>query len=103
MPKLFISDQRMLQLMEWAVKNEIVSGETQYLEQIEFARNSIVKVREGSQGFTKHHILNACKLTGASADWIFGLTNDMMRKAPKKPIEFLKQAVLAVEQELKQK
>lgn len=103
MAKLFISDQRMLQLMEWAIKNKIASGETEYLEKIKFARNSIVKVREGTQGFRKNHILNACKITGASADYIFGLTNNMMRKQPTKAIDLLKQAVEAVEQEIKSK
>jgi hypothetical protein len=102
-PKLFISDQRMLQLMDWAIKNKIANGETHYMELIDFQRNSIVKVRKGLQGFRKNHILNACKLTGASADWIFGLTNVMMRKNPGKPLELLKQAVIAVEQEMKTK
>jgi hypothetical protein len=101
--KLFISDDRMLQLMEWAIRKGIAQGETDYLEKIDFARNSMPKVRQGIQGFTKIHILNACKLTGASADWIFGLTNNMMRKPPARAIDLLKQAVTAVEQEIKVK
>lgn len=98
--KLFISDERMLILMDWAIKNGIASGETEYLDLIDFSRNSIGKVREGSQGFTKAHILNACRITGASADYIFGFTNSMMRKVPARSIDLLKQAVIAVEQDM---
>ena len=98
--KLFISDDRMLQLMEWAIRKGIADGETDYLDKIDFARNSMPKVRQGIQGFTKIHIQNACKLTGASADWIFGFTNIMMRKPSTDPIEFLKEAVVSIEEEL---
>jgi len=101
--KLFIADERMLQLMEWAVQKGIVETETEYWERIKFGRTSISNVKQGTQGFRNYHILNACKLTGASADYIFGFTNSMLRKAPIKAIDLLKQAVSAVEHEIKSK
>ena len=99
--KLFIADERMLQLMEYAVEKGIVESSAEYWEKIDFARTSISNVKQGTQGFRNYHIYNACKLTGASADYIFGFTNVMFRKAPVKPIDLLKQAVTAVEKEIK--
>lgn len=103
MSKLFISDQRMLQLMTWAVRKGIADNETDFLDRIGFVRNNLRRVKAGEQGFTKEHILNACELTGASADYIFGFTNMISRKQQRHPIEQLKEAVLAVELELKQR
>lgn len=101
--KLFISDERMLKLMEWAVAEGIVSTETEYWEKIKFGRTSISNVRAGTQGFRNYHIMNACKLTGASADYIFGFTNVITRKKAPEPYALLKQAVEAVGQELRKK
>lgn len=101
--KLFISDERMLQLMQWAVDNRIVETETEYWEKIDFARTSISNVKAGTQGFRNYHIYNACRLTGASADYIFGFTNNLLRKPLTRPIDLLKQAVHAVDEELRAK
>ncbi len=68
--ELFIPDERMLKLMEWAIKNDIVGTQREYFEKIEFAWQSLTGVQSGKQGFTKARILNACKLTGASADYM---------------------------------
>jgi hypothetical protein len=99
--KLFITDERMFKLMDWAIENNMVATESEFLDQIGFTRNNINKVKSGTQGFRKEHILSACNLTGASADYIFGLTNTMMRKPAKRSLDLLKEAVIAVEHELK--
>lgn len=101
--KLFIADERMLMLMEWALQKGIVDTETEYWEKIGFARTSISNVKQGTQGFRNYHIHNACKLTGASADYIFGFTNVIERKRSPEPFQMLKQAVEAVGQELRKK
>lgn len=101
MNNLFISDQRMLTLMAWAIDKGIADTETEYLEKIGFSRTNMSNVRKGMQGFTKEHIYTACKLTGASADYIFGFTNLIKRKPSKSSIELLKDVVLAVEEEMK--
>ena len=101
MPKLFISDERMLQLMAWAIQEGLVETERDYMEKIQFPRTNITQVRRGRQGFTKANILKACQLTGASADWIFGFTNHRLRKQPRKAMEVLKEAVRAVELDFK--
>lgn len=102
--KLFISDQRMLALMEWAVgRIKGIDTETEYLSRINFPRTNISNVRKGTQSFTKEHILNACMITGANVNWIFGIESNMIRKPGKDPIHLLKQAVIAVEQDWKKK
>lgn len=101
--KLDISDERMLALMKWAIDKGIKENEGQYLEAIGFTRNNIRNIRAGINSFTLKHIVNACNLTGASANWLLGLDNQMLRKPGKSAIEILKDAVVAVEQELKKK
>jgi hypothetical protein len=99
--RLFIADERMFKLMEWSVENGLVPTQSHFLDAIGFTRNNLTKVRKGLQGFRGEHILKACQFTGASADYIFGLTNEMKRKATRKPLDLLKEAVVAVEHELK--
>jgi len=99
--KLFISDERMLQLMKWAVADGFARNDTDYLDKIGFTRTNISNTRKGNQGFTKEHIRNACELTGASADWIFGFTNTRLRKPTNHPLKSLKEAVRAIEVEMK--
>ena len=95
--KLFITNERMLALMKWAIDAGHAETETDYLKKIGFPRTNIRNVRVGSQSFTKEHIHKACALTGASADYIFGFQTNLMRKPPKKSVDLLKEAVMAVE------
>jgi hypothetical protein len=99
--KLFISDARMLALISHAIEINLVASERQFLQSIDFNVSNITNIRNGNQSFTKEHIYNACKFTGASADWIFGFNSEMKRKKTDKPIKILKQAVAMIEQELK--
>jgi hypothetical protein len=94
-------DKRMIQLMEWAVRNNIAPTESEYLEKIGFTRTNLSNIKKGIQGFTRDHIRNACILTGASADWILDITETMFRKAPaSSPVQTLRQAVAEIEQQL---
>jgi hypothetical protein len=101
--KLFISDERMLALMKWAIDKGISESERKYLESINFPRQNIGPVRQGKLGFTKDQILNAAKITGANINWIFGLEGNMLRKPSKSSIDLLKEAVVTIEQEMKKK
>src|SRR5438128_12223537 len=78
--KLDIPDKRMLELAAWAVANQYADSEGDYWQAIGFARTSISKVRSGTQSFTVAQITSACKLTGASADWVLGLGKEMFRE-----------------------
>lgn len=87
----------MLQLMEHAIKTGLARNETDYFQQISFAPTNVSNIRRGHQAFTKDHILNACRLTGANANWIFGLEKNMMRKESKNPIEKLSELTIELE------
>lgn len=99
--KLFISDERMFKLMDIAIRQGLARTQTEYYEKIGFPPKSARVVKAGRQGFTREQIYKACKLTGTSADWIFGFTNTLKRKPDTKPIEQLKAVVIALEQELR--
>lgn len=100
--KLPISDERMLKLMDYVIDNGDSPNESKYLESIKFTRTNISNVRRGYQSFNRDHIRNACELTGANANWIFGFENNMMRKEQKKlsPIERIKEALVELEASL---
>src|SRR5438874_1110075 len=96
--------QRMVQVMEYAVKNDLAANESDYWEKVGFARTSITHIKKGSQSFTIKHILSACELTGASTDWVLGLEKNMFRDAKSKsPLEMLKQATAMLEEQMKRK
>ncbi len=96
-----ISDKRMLSLMEYAIGEQMAEHESDYLAKIGFPRTNIGNVRRGHQSFTRDHIYNACKLTGANANWIFGFETNMLRKEPKDPLEMIKAAVQMMESKKK--
>jgi hypothetical protein len=94
-------DKRMIQLMEWAVRNNIAPTESEYLEKIGFTRTNLSNIKKGIQGFTRDHIRKACLLTGASADWILDIDKSMFRqKAEHNPVKLFRQAVAEIEQQL---
>ena len=95
--RIQIHNSRMLQLMNWYLENHTGETESSYLGKIGFVRNNIGKVKTGVQGFTIQHIKNACKLTGASADWILGLSNSMSRKDTKDPLDRLREVLIELE------
>ena len=92
-----VSDDRMLKLMKWAVDKGFARTESAFLGLIGFSRTNISHVKRGNQSFNKDHIVNACKLTGANANWILGLENEMFRKPTKDPITRIKEAVVELE------
>lgn len=82
------SDNRMLQLMDWALrKGSVATNESSYLAMIGFSRTNISNVRTGRQSFNRDHIQKACEVTGANANWIFGLEKNMLRKEDSDPIQ----------------
>lgn len=93
----------MLMLIDIAIEKGMVQTETEYLEKISFPRTNISKVRAGDISFSSKYIQKACKLTGANANWIFGLESSIMRKSSKKPLEQMKDVMAAIEAEWNRK
>lgn len=96
---LAIHNQRMLKLMAATVLSGKVDSESEYCDKIKYAKKNLFNIKSGHQSFTIEHIINACRFTGANANWILGIEANVMRKPGKKALELLKEAVLAVEVE----
>lgn len=97
--ELFITDERMFKLMAFAIQEGMFNNESDCYEKIGCLRTNVSNLKAGKQSFTRKHILKLCELTGASADYIFGFTPHMLRKEKKDPIEAIKQAVTALEEQ----
>jgi hypothetical protein len=100
--KIALTDQRMLRLKDYALKQRLVSTDGEYFGLIGFHHTNICNIRNGRQRFTVDHITAACKLTGANANWILGLDNTMMRKEYKLLIDKLREMVISLESEQKE-
>lgn len=95
--------QRILQLMEyWINQNKGIQKD--FLIKIGVNPNNVSKYKNGDNDFTPEQITEACKLTGASADWVLGLTKEMFRTSGKKTsIAKIKEALRELEESLKVK
>lgn len=102
-----IWDQRMFILMKYCIDNKIdgIKNQANFMARVEILGTATMKqIRDGSQSFRHIHIQNACKLTGASVDWVYGLSTRMNRLEIKSnPLALLKEATRLIESELKQK
>lgn len=94
----------MLTLMDYAVNVlKVAKSDRQFLELIGCAPTNLSNIKKGRQGFSKDHIQKACEITWTSADYIFGFTSEIFRKKTVTGIDLLKQAVIAIEADLKGK
>lgn len=88
----------MIDLMSYAVSSGLARNEGDYWAQIGFPRTAISMIRNGTQSFRVPYIINACNLTGASADWVLGISPDMFRRDRSKPvIDTLREMVAEME------
>jgi arginine repressor len=78
--KLFIADQRMLQLMDYCIASKIVDSQKDWCTKIGFNQNNITQIRSAKQGFTDVQKLAAVKMAGANMNWLYGLEPDMIRR-----------------------
>jgi hypothetical protein len=100
--KLFIADERMLKLMEYAISTGIVGTQKEFLDTIGARAGNAGQLRDGTRGFTVEQILEAAKLTKVNVNWLFGLEKNMLREDKKtSAIDILKSAVMAVDIELR--
>lgn len=96
-PALHITSIRMIALIEEMIIKDIAKNQGDALEQIGLNPANFRKIRSGANKFTVDQIDSACRITGASADYIFGYTNHMMRKEPRTPVEMIKAALQMLE------
>lgn len=100
---LFISDQRMLLFMEYCVENGLagITTNRDWFDRIGLEYNNMDKVKKGIRGFSKHHLKAAGDL-GASMDFLYGFSDDMLRsKKNLTPIQLIKAGLRLIESEQK--
>lgn len=96
--KLFITSQRMLDLMDYAISNSLVESQKDWCERIKFNSTNLAQIRSGKQGFTDEQKLAAAKLCRADMNWIFGLDATMIKMNHKiSPIQLIKEGVRMLE------
>lgn len=97
MPKLQIWNVRMLIFIQHTLDTAKVKSQKEFLQSIGFADENIGSIRSGRASFTLTHFQACCKKHGANMNWFIGLSDEMMRKPGKTPLQQLKEAVRAVE------
>ncbi len=87
----------MLKLLDHMIKSNVAKNLGDAAEHIGFNNANMWKVKRGKNKFTVDQIEAACRITGASADYVFGLTATMMRKPARRPIDQIREAVQTLE------
>lgn len=96
--QLFISDARMIQLMEYCVATGLAKNRAQWCNSIGYSPMNWSGLIAGRRGFTNAHILAAAKMYDVNLNWLFGLEENMLRTPEDlSPIEAIKAAVAALE------
>jgi len=99
--KLHITDERMLQFMDYCIAQELEGVRTAkaWCDKTGTRSTNIYNIRNGMQQFTKEQILQTCTVFQVRADFFFGLTNEMFsEKAGLSPLDRIKEAVAELEQ-----
>jgi hypothetical protein len=77
--KKYISDQRMLKLIEILKTSGQIKFTQAFLDAIDMPKQNIRLVKLGEKHFTPEHIHMACKTYMVNANWIFGFEKDIYR------------------------
>lgn len=103
MSKISPVSLRVLMWMQLAIDQGKVDNQNDWCGRVGLNPHNIGKVKNGTQSFTLSHIKAAAKLVDGNINWLFGLEPNMIRETgkKKKAIDMLREAVAAVEAELK--
>ena len=99
---LNIWNSRMLHLIDYSIRKSIAVDTKDFCEKIHFDYLNLSKIKKGNLSFQIPQMINACKLTGTSMDYLCGLTNSMIKSSKiKTPIELIEQALITLKNEQK--
>lgn len=99
--KLAIWNERMFLLMRHCLDNGQVNSQKDFLEVIGFSETNLRQVKLGQQSFRIEHFIAAAKKYKINMNWFFGLEPEMKRINGKNALQNLKDAVRAIEAEIK--
>jgi hypothetical protein len=74
---------RMYEVYEYALNNNIVATDKEWCEKIGMVQQNFTRVKSGRGSYTVQQMIEACKLTGASLDYVAGLSKTMKRNETK--------------------
>jgi hypothetical protein len=77
--KLYISDERMFQLIDELKQRNVIRFTQEFLDIIDLDKQNVRNIKCGSQHFRIEHIRKACVNYGANANWILGMNERMFR------------------------
>lgn len=96
--KLPVTDERMLQVMQYAIATKIIKTQKAFCESVGISHHNLPAVRSGRQGFTVDQIANAIRHYKVTADFLFGVTDKMFTNAKKQgPVDRIKEALHELE------
>lgn len=103
MPAKTFTDQRVLNILDFVVKNNIkkVKTEGEFLKSIGYDNiNNVALVRKGTQSFRIEHLVKLCAVYGIDANYLLSKHHLPMTANNKKTdaITYLKQAVRMIEE-----
>lgn len=84
-------------LFEYAMSNNLAGNQGELCEKIGIFRENLYQIKAGKRSFTHDQLLALLQLTGASADWVYGLSKEMFRTGKKKsPMQQFNEAVATI-------
>ncbi len=102
--KLPIYDERMLQFMKYCIEEGMAPNRKSFFTALEMHDSAYFQIIEGRQSFTLKQIQIVAEHFNLDINWLFGLSETMLRKDnSSSAIENLKAAVKVIEVEFKRK
>jgi hypothetical protein len=74
---------RMYEVYEYALNNNIVTTDKEWCEKIGMVQQNFTRVKSGRGSYTIQQMIEACKLTGVSLDYVAGLSKTIKRNEAK--------------------
>lgn len=96
MPKLKTYNERMLLMLEYAKQDKLVKNEGEWCKKVKILEQNLSAIKRGERSFTISQIINACKLSKQSSDWVLGISNK-----EKNGLELIKEGIRLLENKTK--
>ncbi len=96
--QILVYNERSIQLMEWMMSKGMYATKKEMMEDMGSHASYFNIIKSGRQSLTPAQILWLCQRTKASANWIFGLSDQMFtRSKDVSPLDMIKEAVKILE------
>lgn len=81
--KLYIANERILQLAEILKEKEQVSSAKEMFDAVKISKQKVTNVRAKGESFTVKQIEIICKKFNVDANWIFGIESENPFRVPR--------------------